>query len=329
MKKMKIAVTGASGHIGNVLCRELKKLGHEVNALLFEDPDDLDNIGVNTVKGDLLDPVSLENLCKDAEIVFHLAAKISITNKNKNEVFRINVEGTKNLMAACLKQHIGKFIHFSSIHALDPFPLDEELNENRPYVRDITMAYEQSKLESEKLVLEAVKNGLNAVILNPTAIIGPYDFKPSFLGQAIMKMYNNSLPMLVPGGYNWVDVRDVVNGAISAMENGQSGERYILSGHYVGLKELSLMIGKLLDKKTPGFSGPTWLAYLGIPFINLYAHLRKENPLYTSESLKIINNSNRNISHAKATQELGYTARPFEITIKDTFEWYKEVGMVR
>jgi len=324
----RIAVTGASGHVGNVLCRELKKQGFDVHALLYKDPNDLENIGVQIVEGDILDPFSLEKLCKNADIVFHLAAKIGISNKNRKEVFETNVQGTQNLLKICQNKNIRRFIHFSSIHALDPFPLEKEMNEDRPYIEKITMAYEQSKLESEKLVFKASDNGLDTVVINPTAIIGPFDHKPSFLGQALIRMYNNSLPMIVNGGYNWVDVRDVVNGAIASMVKARNGQRYILPGHWVSLKELSTTIGKIFNRRTPSFMGPDWLAFLGAPFINLYAKLKKEEPLYTPETLKILKYSSRKISCAKATNELDYSIRPFEKTLMDTFEWYKKAGMI-
>jgi dihydroflavonol-4-reductase len=191
------------------------------------------------------------------------------------------------------------------------------------------MIYEQSKTESEKLVLEAVKTGLNAVIITPTAIIGPFDYKPSYLGQALIKMYTNSLPMLVPGGYNWVDVRDVVSCAIAASEKGRQGERYIASGHYLSLKELSLLISKVTGRKTPTFTGPSILAKAGLPFISFYARLKNDEPLYTSNSLEILRNCNRCISHAKAAKELNYHPRSLDDTLKDTFDWLNANGLIR
>lgn len=326
---MNIAVTGASGHVGNVLCRELIKIGHKVKVLVHEDENDLMHIGVEMIRGDLLEKDSLINLCEGSDVVFHLAAKISIDEKEKDLVYRTNVTGTKNLLEAALKSQTSKFIHFSTIHALDPFPLDQELNETRSFIEHTHMIYEQSKTEGEKLVMETAEKGLNATIITPTAIIGPYDFKPSYLGQALIKMYTNSLPMLVPGGYNWVDVRDVVTCAIATVEKGKKGERYIASGHYLSLKELSIMISKVTGQKTPTFTGPAILANVGLPFISLYARLKNEDPLYTSNSLEILKNSNRFISHAKASSQLNYHPRPMEITLKDTFDWFNLKDLIK
>ena len=183
--------------------------------------------------------------------------------------------------------------------------------------------------ESEQLVIEATKNGLDAVVLNPTAVIGPFDFKGSYLGQALIKIYQNKLPMLVPGGYDWVDVRDIVNASISAITLGRSGEKYILSGHYLSLKELSKQIGVISEKKTPQFIAPLFIAKIGLPFIRLYSRLAKEHPLYTNESLHILKNSNQFISNKKASKELAYKTRPIEETLRDAFEWYKQNGKLK
>jgi dihydroflavonol-4-reductase len=326
---MKVAVTGASGHVGNVLSRELVNKGIEVVALVHKDKNDLERIGVRIVKGDLLDLSSLEMLCQDADVVYHLAAKISIDERARDKVYLTNVEGTRNVISVCLKTGINRLVHFSSIHALDPFPLEEVLDENRPMINHSRMIYEQSKTESEKLVLEAAKSGLNAVIITPTAIIGPYDHHPSFLGRALIQIYKNTLPMLVPGGYNWVDVRDVADAAIRAAEVGRTGERYIISGTWLSLKELSQMIGEVTKRKTPTLIVPSFIAALGVPFIQFYAVIRNEQPLYTRDSLEILNHSNRKISCKKAQMEFGYYPRSIELTLKDTFDWFINAGLIK
>lgn len=326
---MKIAVTGASGHVGNVLCRELAARGQQFKALVHINSDDLENMGAEVVKGDLLDQGSLVTLFRNAEVVFHLAARISLNERRNKELMKVNVEGTANVIDACLKTGVKRLVYFSSIHALDPFPYDEELNEKRGYNLHSTMSYEASKIMGEKLALSAIKPGLEVVVITPTAIIGPWDFQPSFLGRALIMIHNNSLPMLLPYGYNWVDVRDVVNGALAAAEKGHNGERYILSGHWLSLGDLSAMIGKITGRKTTKFIGSPALAYIGLPFIQAWALLRNEAPLYTKNSLEILRQSNNNISCAKAVSELGYAPRPLEATIKDTFDWFRTHGLIR
>ena len=325
---MKVAITGASGHIGSCLTRELINRGDKVKVLVHNSNFSLKDLDIEIVKGDLTNKKSLENLCSDVDVIFHLAAKIAIDKSEKELVYKTNVEGTQNLIDVCISKKVERFIHFSSIHAFDPHPLNEVLDETRDYIGETKLIYEKSKAESERIVLNSVSKGLNALVLNPTAVVGPYDFQRSYLGQALIKIYQNKLPMLVPGGYDWVDVRDIVNGSINAITMGRIGEKYILSGHYLSLKELSILIGKISNKKTPKLLAPLFLAKLGLPFIKLYSAITNDHPLYTSESLHILKNSNKFISNKKAQKELNYNPRPFHETLKSAFDWYIENGVI-
>jgi dihydroflavonol-4-reductase len=325
---MRIAVTGASGHIGNCLVRELLASGNQVSVFVHRSDFGLGKLGVEILKGDILDPDTVDKFCRGVDIVYHLAVRISIDNKEHDLVYRNNVKGTENVIHACLKNKVRRMVHFSSIHAYQAFPLDRVLDESRPLVDRADMIYDISKADSERMVAEAAKKDIDAVIVNPTAVIGPFDFKGSYLGQALKKIYRNKLPMLVKGGYDWVDVRDVVQGAIAAAEKGRRGESYLLSGHYYTLVELSEMIGKVTGRKTPKHAVPMFAARIGRPFVALYALLKREHPLYTKESLSVLKNSPVKISSEKASKELDYHPRSLEETLKDTFAWYKEQGLI-
>ncbi len=326
---MKVAITGASGHIGNCLVRELASKGVEIKVLVHNTDSDLKKFKIEFIQGDILDVNSLNSLCEGVDYVYHLAARIVIDQKDSDVVYKTNLEGTKNVVKACIKNKVKRLVHFSSIHALVANPLDQILDETRPLVEDDKMIYDISKADSERYVLKAAENDLDAVIVNPTAVVGPFDFKGSLLGQALVKIYMNKLPMLIQGGYDWVDVRDVVQGAILAAEKGRRGERYLLSGTYYSLKKLSEMIGKVSGKKTPQYVVPMFVARIGRPFISLYSYIRGEQPLYTKESLDILKNSPKEISSEKATRELNYQSRPFEETLKDTFKWYEQEGLLK
>ncbi len=326
---MNIAITGASGHIGNCLWRALVREGHQVRALVHKIHIDNGREGLEEVPGDLMDADSLCRLFKGSEIVFHLAARIGIDRREKALVYRTNVEGTLNVAEACKRAGVRRLIHFSSIHALQSYPLDGILDEARPLVEGRGTAYELSKAEGERIVLAAANDSLEVVILNPTAVIGPYDEHHSYLGQAVIMLYNNTLPMLVPGGYDWVDVRDVVDGALSAITKGRSGERYLLPGAWVSLKELSCLIGSITGRKTPQRVVPGSVALIGLPFIQAWAQLSGRHPLYTRDSLTILRTSHPNISPAKAHKELGYFSRPLSETLADTFAWYQQKGILR
>jgi len=325
---MRIAVTGANGHVGVNLCKALLEHNHEVRALSHKNRQGLKNLPVELTQGDLLDFQSLKILLKNVEVVYHLAARISITGDSDGMVSKINVFGTQNIVNAAIECGVKRLIHFSSIHAFQQKPHDALLDEARPLVDSEGFAYDRSKANGERYVYKAVKNGLDAVILSPTAIIGPLDPQPSLVGNAVLQLYHNKIPALVPGGYNWVDVRDVVAGAISAMHKGRAGEKYLLAGHWHSLKEFSELIHHHSGKKTVKSVLPLWLARLGLPFINTYSLLTKSEPLYTSESLKIIGEGNRMISHTKAKNELGFNPRPLTQTIRDLLEYFKINGFL-
>ena len=323
---MRIAITGASGHVGSTLVRQLNHQKHNLKLLVHQDKKGLEGISHVAVRGNILDARAVDELCREVDVVFHLAAQIAISNKNRDLVYKTNVEGTRNVINACLENNVPRLVHFSSIHALDPYPLDRVLDESRDLITNQHGLYDQSKADGQRLVVEHVqKSSLNAIILNPTAIIGPNDYRTSFLGQALRLMYKGSLPMLVPGGYDWVDVRDVVQAAINAISMGRKGESYLLSGTYMTLRELSLLIQEFTPHRTPKVTVPTAAARLGLPFISLYARMRAQDPLYTSESLTILKECNPLISNNKAKQELKYDPRPLKETLMDTFNWQKEV----
>jgi len=319
---MKIAITGASGHVGANLCRTLLEKKHSVKVLVNKFSKSIDSLNLEKVQGNLLDPDSLKKLADGSEIFIHLAASISI-NGNQ-DVFDTNVKGTQNVINVCRDSGIKRLIHFSSIHALVHDPLDEILDETSPLAIRDHIIYNRSKALAEQAIQQAAAGGLDVVVINPTSVMGPNDFKPSLIGQAILQLYQGKIPALVPGGYDWVDVRDVVSGTIKAIEKGRTGESYLLSGHYLSLPDLYEMLLELRGngKKLPLI--PFWLAKTGVPFLKLWAMITRSNPLYTSESIEILKTAHKNISSEKASKEFGYSSRPFKETLQDTIEWFKE-----
>ncbi len=321
---MKIAVSGASGHLGATLVRILLRQKHEVRVLVHTDSRALQGLDVESVKGSLEDTAVLQRLCQDSEVVFHLAAKISIGGESYDEVYKVNVEGTQKMAAAARNTGAKRFIHFSSIHALEQYPQNKPVDETRPLALHSEMVYEKTKALAEQWILEQNSPDFQVVVLNPTAIIGPFDFKPSYLGQVIQKIYKGTLPGLVPGGYNWVDVRDVAQAAMNAIEKGEPGERYLLSGKWQRLESLAGMVCIQRSKKCRMPVFPFWLARIGVPFMAVYARLKKQHPLYTNESLDILQSANKQILNNKARETLGFSPRPLEESVADTVEWFKK-----
>ena len=323
---MIVSVTGATGHIGSNLIPLLLNNGYQVRALVRDPADHLDK-RAEVILGDITQPDTLEPLIDGADYVIHLAAKISIEVKPNQEIIDINITGTENVIGLCLKHKIKRMVHFSTIHSYNPYPHDEPLDETRE-LTDHGTPYDHTKKEADKRVLDAVANGLDAVILAPTSVFGPDDYAPSLMGQAIMDIYGNKIPGLVPGGYNFVDVRDIAEGTMNAMTRAERGEKYILSGNYLRIKDLAGTIGRIGKVKVPQMVMPGWLLHMLLPLFRLQSSLQGKPPLLTKDSLDILLNGNPSISSKKAENAFGYTIRPFETSISDTLAWFKAQRML-
>jgi dihydroflavonol-4-reductase len=321
---MRIAVTGASGHIGSNLIRMLIDRGHQVRVLFYKDNRGFRDLPLEHIRGSLENTESLRELVSGTDVVFHLAAQISIEGKNDRTLLEKNIEGTRNLVQIIRDTGDMRLIHFSSIHAVEHEPLDLPLDENRPLAFEDPIFYTRSKAYSEQVVQDAVAEGLDAVILNPTAVIGPFDHKPSLLGQAIIRFYCGKLPAMIPGGYDWVDVRDIARASITAIEKGRKGQRYILSGHWETIEKLGSIVEANGGHKLPALKVPFWLAKAGVPVFRLLASVLNRVPLYTSESLHIIQTGNPVIDNSLARKELNFQPRPFEETVKDSVDWFRK-----
>jgi len=325
---MTVAITGASGHVGAALSRCLLAAGHTARLLVHEDTQALEGLGAERAQGDLSDPHSLKRAFQGVEIVFHLAASISLDRRYTEPMRRVNVEGTGNVIRACLDCSVRRLIHFSSIEALGDLNPIKATDESNPLVgpRDTTM-YGWTKAESERLVLQASGEGLDAVILSPTAILGPYDYKPSHLGRALLDLYHNRLPALIRGGFNWVDVRDVAAAALAAPDRARRGERYILSGTWKSLPQMAAMVGELTGRNGSRPALPLWMARAAAGFTGGLLGLSSKYPAFTRDALIAVS-KHREVSCAKAARELDYTPRPLEESLRDTFNWFGEQGFL-
>ncbi len=320
---MTVALTGASGHLGANLLQALVAQGREVRALVRKDRRSLEGLAVEPVEGDLSEPVSLRRLVSGAETVFHLAARISIAGAEGGLVERTNVEGARAVAEACLAAGVKRLVHTSSIHAFSSEPNSEVLDETRALALGRRhMPYDRSKARGQLAVLEVVKKGLDAVIVNPGAILGPYDYKPSRMGRVLLDIRDRRLPALIDGGYNWVDARDVVQALLAAELRGRTGECYLATGHWAHVCELAAMVTKLTGRKTPRFATPLWLALPVSYLALLMGKLRGTQPNLTPKAVRSVS-MHRHISHLKATDELGYRPRPLEETVRDTLAWFE------
>lgn len=323
---MTIVVTGATGHVGANVCRELLGRGVGVRAVCGENRRPLEGLDVELVSADVLDRDSLERAFRGGDAVIHLAGRISIVGDPDGSVWRTNVEGVRNVVDACLGTGVPKLVHMSSFHAFRQDPFDEPLRETRPPVGATGYVYDRSKAAGEREVERGVEAGLDAVILNPTAIIGPFDFRPSLMGSALLDMYHGRTPALVPGGSDWVDVRDVAGATVAALERGGGGERHLLSGRWTTLRAFADLVADTTGRPAPRWTVPAGLLRGALPFVQGWARLSGGSPLYTRQSLDALSASSRDVRHDRARESLGFAPRPLESTVAETFEWYGSMG---
>ena len=323
---MTAVVTGASGHVGGNLLRALLEAGRPVRALVHQDRRALEGLDLEVVTGDVRDQETLRRAFAGAEVVYHTAAYISILGDEWPLLQEINVLGTRNVVQACLACGVRRLVHFSSIHALEQEPLDVPVDESRPLVDSRRASpYSRSKAAGEREVREGMARGLDAVILYPTAIIGPYDFRPSHFGQVLLYLARGKLPALVAGGFDWVDVRDVVAATLRAAEVAPPGARYLLSGHRVSLPEIAALVEEFTGVPAPRLVLPLGLAKAVAPLATLAARLLRMEPLFTTVAVEALGGNPR-VSHERAGRDLGYRPRPFHETIRDTLRWFVEAG---
>lgn len=319
-------VTGASGHIGANLVKQLKADGRSVRAVYHRNKGLLENEAVEWVHGDVRDKASLLKAFEGAETVFHLAAMISIEGDLDGLVHAVNVEGAANVAEACLACGVKRLVHFSSIHAFNQSPLDQVLDETRARATgQHHNAYDRSKAAGEAKVREVIAQGLDCVFVHPSGVIGPFDGEPSRMGQVFLDLYHGALPALIDGGFDWVDVRDVVASAIAAETQGRCGDNYLLTGQWRSVKELAIIAEGITGKKKPFLVTPMWLARGWAPFQAAFDRMRGKRPLYTSESLEALR-ANKQVDHGKAARELGHQPRSLEESIKDIYTWFEQVG---
>jgi len=320
-----VIVTGATGHIGNVLVRELIAKNIAVRALVLpnEKLDSISKLPIEIVRGDVTDYPSLLKAFDGVTCVYHLAGIVTIDSGKRKILQKVNVEGTRNVVQACFEKRIKRLVYTSSIHAFTELPHGQTLVETKDFDENkVKGDYAKSKALATNIVLDAVKNGLDAVILHPTGVIGPYEYTLSNMGQLIVDFMKRKLFAYIDGTYDFVDVRDVAHGIILASEKGRSGENYILSGEQITVKRILDHLEHATGLKAPRIKIPVWFAQLTAPISELYYKILQQQPLYTSYSIQTLY-SNSLSSHNKAKEELGYKPRPINEAIFDTVCWLK------
>jgi len=321
-----ILVTGATGHIGNVLVRELLQKGDSVRALILpgEDCSPIQGLEVEKVEGDVLDQSALERAMKGIHTVYHLAGVISIMPGRNEWMRRVNVGGTQNIIDAARGAGVKRLVYTSSIHALQRIPEGQSVDESLPFdPNNAAGTYDSTKAAASLAVMQAARDGMDAVIVCPTGVVGPHDYRRSEFGDLVLSWMNRGAGVMVDGYYDFVDVRDVARGHVLAAEKGCCGQAYILGGERVSLEWMFSVVRSVVGLPIRVIKIPLNLARFVARFMPYYYKTMRAKPKFTPYSIETVQ-SNSHISHAKAGRELGYTSRSLRESLADTVRWWQE-----
>jgi len=332
MKKIYI-VTGSTGFVGNNVVKALDTGGETVVALAQSEQKvgrALKGTRAKIVYGNVLEENKFERLfeearkiSKTAEICFiHTASVVYLGNNKKRvrQMTEVNLGGAKNAIEACLK-HNCRLLYVSSVHAIPEAPKRGLITEIQDFnFKKVVGKYAKTKAEASRIVMDAVKNrGLDAVMVHPSAVMGPNDYSNTYTTQMVQDYKDGRIPCSTNGGFDFVDVRDVAAGIVLACGKGKAGDCFLLTNKYISAKELFDTLYELGFGKKMRRSVPRWLARLSLPMLTLHCKITKKRPLFSRYSLYSLG-SNSNFSHEKASVELGYKPRELKDSLKDSLK---------
>ncbi|WP_327145627.1 NAD-dependent epimerase/dehydratase family protein [Nocardia sp. NBC_01327] len=316
---MKVAVTGAAGFLGTNLLRQLTDRGHEVTAIDRVRPT-TDTPGVTWVSGDVLDPASMRSTLDGAEVVYHLVALITLAHKN-DVAWRINTEGVRTVAEAALAVGARRMVHTSSIHAFNQYTCGGHINERSPRSIDPELpVYDRSKWQGEIELRKVIDKGLDAVVCNPTGVYGPVDNTGSRINVTLWDAARGRVPVMISGGFDLVDVRDVASGLILAGERGKTGENYLLGGHFTNMLHATRLAAEINGRMKPAFAIPAKFINSLMPVMEPVAKALGSDRISKASMGALL--AAPIVEHDKATAELGYRPRPAAETVRDLIAFY-------
>lgn len=337
MKNKIYLVTGAAGFLGSNVCRLLAAKGMRVRALVM-DRDPAEKYvpeGVEIVHGDLLDIASLERFFNtdenDEVYVIHCASIVWVKLEENSKVHAVNVDGTANIIDQCVKHKVRKLIYISSTGAIPELPAGEKIKETDHFLPadGLIGYYSVTKAEATQLVLDALKQypELDASIIHPSGICGPYDYAFGSVTSMIMQFVQGKMKMGIEGTFNSVDVRDLAEGVIAACEKGRRGECYIMSNEVVTMQDMFRQINEAACLSGRSYVLSKELAHVMVRLLAFVSKFTGKDPLLSDFNIYMLNRNN-DFDCSKAERELGFHCRPFSESIRDTVEWLREEGYV-
>jgi len=323
---MKSFVTGATGFLGSHVARQLLAEGAEVRLLVrpTSRTDNIADLPAERVVGDLRDPKSLKKGMAGCEFVFHVAADYRLWAPNRQELYDSNVEGTRNVLEAARDTGVQRVIYTSSVATMGFGNNGRLTDENAPVtISNMIGDYKRSKFMAERLVMEAGQSGQNVVMVNPTTPIGERDIKPTPTGRIVVDFLQRKFPAYVDTGLNLVDVVDCAEGHLLAMEKAVPGERYILGGENLTLKQILDKLAAITGLPSPKVRLPYAMAYAtGVVDTLVSGKFLKREPRVTLDSVRM-GRKKMFVTSAKAERELGWNPRPVDDALRRAVEWFR------
>ena len=328
---MKCFVTGATGFLGSHVARRLLARGAELR-LLVRPTSRLDNIAdlaAEHVTGDLCDADSLRKGMAGCELVFHVAADYRLWARDRNQLYQSNVEGTRNILTAARDSGVRRVVYTSSVATMGFGDDGRPADENSPVsLAGMVGDYKRSKFMAEQVVLDAGRAGQDVVMVNPSTPVGERDIKPTPSGQIIVDFLRRKFPAYVDTGLNLVDAVDCAEGHLLAMEKARPGERYILGGENLTLKQILDKLGAITGLPSPNVKVPYGVALAAGAWGSLVVGgMLKREPRATIEAVQM-SRKKMFVSSAKAERELGWVSRPVDDSLRRAVEWFKGNGYV-
>ncbi|MFI4974060.1 MAG: hopanoid-associated sugar epimerase [Caulobacterales bacterium] len=326
-----ILVTGASGFVGSAVLRAALARGVKARALVRPTSPGHNFVGLDCeiVQGDMTDPQSMRRAMQGVRYLFHVAADYRLWAPDPAQIMRANVEGARVVMQAARDAGVERIVYTSSVATLRAADADTLVDETAPLTEaEAIGVYKRSKVASERLVETMAGEGLPVVIVNPSTPIGPRDIKPTPTGRIVVEAATGRIPAFVDTGLNLAHVDDVAQGHLLALEKGVAGERYILGGQNVSLRDMLTVIAGLTGRKPPTVSLPRTPLYPLAWAAEAVALVTRKEPFITRDALKMASH-HMFFTSAKAEAELGYAARPYERALEDALAWFGAAGYLR
>ena len=325
----RVLVTGASGFVGSAVVKAALGRGYQVRAMVraTSPRENLRGLDIEVVEGDMRDAAAMDRALDGIEVLFHVAADYRLWAPDPRDIMRANADGTRVTMEAALRRKVERIVYTSSVATLRVKGAQAPVDENAPNDEQQTIGvYKRSKVAAERIVEKLVaEQGLPAVIVNPSTPIGPRDIRPTPTGRIIVEAAQGKIPAFVDTGLNLVHVDDCAQGHLLALDRGRIGERYILGGDDVLLRDMLATIARLCGRKPPTVALPRWPLYPLALAAQGIAKFTGKEPFVTVDGLKM-SRYRMFFSSAKARAELGYTARPYAEGLRDAVEWFRIAG---